>query len=94
MLVQIHAAGRNFMEQRFPQVRARTIEQRDARPLPAAETVAEPRRKLEPAGATADDHDAMQFRFGRDAHRSPAWRQIGTRARSGIWHDVVPHPCA
>ncbi len=62
VLVGIHAAGGDFVQERLPQVRARAVDERDHRALPAPERVAEPGCELEPAGAAADDHYVVHTR--------------------------------
>ncbi len=57
----IHAAGRDFVQQRLPDVRARPIDERDLCLAASAELVAELRREFETAGAAADDDDVMRF---------------------------------
>lgn len=42
-------------------MRAHSIDQRDRRAFAPSQCVAQPRRKLEPAGAAADDDDAMRY---------------------------------
>ena len=59
----IHAAGGDFVQQRLPDVRACTIDERDLGLAFTAELVAELRREFEPAGAAADDDDAVELRF-------------------------------
>jgi hypothetical protein len=63
----IHAAGRHFVEKGLPQMRARPFDESDIRQAMPAEPVAEARDELEPASATTDDDDAMDFvaRSGR-----------------------------
>ena len=56
----VHAAGRDLVQVRLPEVRARLLDQRDVRLLPLAERVAESRREFEAAGAAADDDDPME----------------------------------
>ena len=60
VVVEVHAAGRDLVQQRLPQVRARLVDQRDQRLLALAELVAQARGELEPAGASADDDDPVQ----------------------------------
>ncbi len=66
--VEIHAAGGQLVQVRLPEMRARLLDQRDVRLAAPAELVAEPRRKLQPARAAADDDDAVRrrtrFRLG------------------------------
>jgi len=56
----IHAAGRHFVEQGLPQMRARLFDERDIRQPMPAKPVAEARDEFEPAGAAANDDDAME----------------------------------
>jgi hypothetical protein len=60
MVIEVHAARGDFVQQRLPQVRACAIDKRHASAAPTAERIAEPRREFEAAGATADDDDAMR----------------------------------
>ncbi len=53
-------AGRDLVQQRLPDVAQRAVDQRDPRAATAAETVAEPARQHQPAGAAADDHDVRR----------------------------------
>ncbi|MNC92347.1 hypothetical protein D3C83_87540 [compost metagenome] len=57
MVVEVHAAGRELVQQRLPQVGARAVHQRDAGAPPAAEPVAQPRRQFQAPGPTPHDHD-------------------------------------
>ena len=63
--VGVHAAGGNLVQQRLPHVRARALDERDLGLVLAAELVAELGDELEPAGAAADDEDAVQARRAR-----------------------------
>ena len=60
VVVEVHAAGRDLVQQRLPQVRARLVDQRDQCLLAFAELVAQARGELEAAGASADDDDSVQ----------------------------------
>ena len=60
VVVQVHAAGRDLMQQRLPQMRARLVHQRDQRLAPLAQLVAQAGGELEAAGAAADDDDAVK----------------------------------
>jgi hypothetical protein len=60
MAPRVHAAGRDLVQQRLPQVRARPLDQRDVSLAPSAELVAEPCHQLQPAGAAAHDDDLRQ----------------------------------
>ncbi len=62
MAAGVHAAGRDLVQQRLPDVRARTVDQGDLGLALFAELVAELRRKLESTGAAADDDDLVQLR--------------------------------
>ena len=53
----IEAAGGDFVQQGFPQMRARAFHQRDARFSFPAQPVAEPGHELKPRGAAADHDD-------------------------------------
>ena len=58
----IHAAGGDFVQQRLPDVRTCMVDKGDLGSAFAPELVAELRREFEPAGAAADDDDAVQLR--------------------------------
>ncbi len=60
MMIEVHAAGGEFVQQRLPQMRARAVHQRDARAAFAAEPVAEPRGKFETTRAAADNDDLVE----------------------------------
>src|SRR6476620_4318133 len=61
MHAKIHAAGRDFVQQRLPQMSTRLVDQGDIRPLPASQRVAEPRDKFQPASTAADNNDPMEI---------------------------------
>src|ERR1700688_1950569 len=67
----IHATGRYFVEERLPQMRARSFDKSYIRQAMPAQPVAEARDELDPARATTDDDDAMGFvaRSGRSRQR-------------------------
>jgi hypothetical protein len=67
VIVQVHAAGGDLMQQRFPQMRAGFVHERDQRPPGFAQGVAESRGQLEAAGASADYDDPVR-RAGRARH--------------------------
>ena len=79
VLVEIHAARGDLVQQRLPQVGARAVDERHLAPAAAAERVAEPRRELQAAGAAADDDDAVELL---------AW--IGS---PGLTFDLAPLGC-
>ena len=56
----IHAAGRDRVQQRLPQVHPRAFDQHHPRPGTPAEPVAEARHELETARAAADHDDPVQ----------------------------------
>ena len=58
----IHAAGGDFVQQRLPDVRTCTVDKGNLGFAFTAELVAKLRREFEPAGAAADDDDAVQLR--------------------------------
>ena len=60
MLVEVHGAGGELVQQRLPQVRARAVDERHERLPAAAERVAQARRELDAARAAADDDDLVQ----------------------------------
>jgi hypothetical protein len=63
--VPIHAAGRDFVQQRFPQMRATSVNKRDRGFVSLAEPIAEHCCKLKPACSAANNHDAVQLRVRR-----------------------------
>lgn len=62
VVVEVHAAGRDLVQQRLPEVGARAVDERDLGALLLAEGVAEARGELKAAGASADDDDAVHGR--------------------------------
>jgi hypothetical protein len=56
----VHAAGRDFVEQRFPQMGARLLHQGDVGAAGPTERIAEARDEFDPTGTAADHDDAMQ----------------------------------
>ena len=60
---RIHAAGCDLVQERFPDVRACAIDERDFGLAGAAELVAELRREFETARTTSDDDDAIRLLF-------------------------------
>jgi hypothetical protein len=60
VLAGVHAAGRRFVQQRLPKMRAGAFHQRDTRPTAPAKAVAEPGDELEPRRAAADHGNLMQ----------------------------------
>jgi hypothetical protein len=62
MAADIHAAGRDFVEQRLPQMGARLFDKRDIRKTMPPEAVAETCDELQPAGTAADYDDAVEVR--------------------------------
>ena len=61
VLAGIQAPGRDFMQQRLPQMGPGTLHQGDARTRPPAEAVAEPGDELQPRRAAAHHDDPMQI---------------------------------
>ena len=61
MHAEIHAAGRDLVQQRLPQVSAALVDQRHVRQLAPAQLVAEPGYEFEPTGAAANDDNAMEI---------------------------------
>src|SRR5438046_3021292 len=57
---QIHASGRDLVQQRLPQVRTALVDQLDLRPAAFAKTVAEPGGELQASRPSADDEDLLQ----------------------------------
>ena len=78
----VHAAGRDLVQQRLPQMRARLVDERDVGLAAATELVAEPRRQLQAAGPAADHHDAVQAARRLGGRRLDRCRRLGS-ARSG-----------
>ncbi len=78
---EVHAARRDLVQQRLPQVRARLVDQCNVRLRALAQRVAEPGGELEPARAAADHDDAMRTASWRCrvAHRADV-----TRADSSV----------
>ena len=74
MVVQVHAAGGDLVEERLPQMGAGPVDQRDVGLAPPAQLVAQLRDQLQAAGAAAHDHDP---------------RQGGSRRRDDGRHDGV-----
>ncbi len=76
----IHAAGGDLMQMRFPDVHTFAVDQCDVDATP--QLVAEPRRELESACAAADDDDAVTLLVaaGRGVHSS---RRMGRVSFSG-----------
>ncbi len=68
VVVEVHAAGRDLVQQRLPQVRAALIDKRDQRLSVLAQRVPQPGGEFEPARAAADDDDAVQPGFSH-----PGW---------------------
>jgi hypothetical protein len=60
MLADIHAAGRNLVQERLPDMRARFLDKGDFRLTAFAEAVAKTRSKLQPARSATDNDDVMQ----------------------------------
>jgi hypothetical protein len=70
------------MEQRFPQVRAREIEQRNPTFSGVMEAIPELRRELEAGGATPDNHDVIFAAVAWSSRGDPAIDGGRTHARS------------
>ena len=60
VIVQIHAACGNLVQQRLPQMRARSVDQGYARRLALPQRPAELSGQFEPAGPASYDNDSMQ----------------------------------
>src|SRR4029077_5725364 len=56
----VHAARRNFVQQRLPKMYPATVYQRDAYPPAPAEPLAEPGHELEPRRAAAHHDNAVK----------------------------------
>src|SRR4051812_24133863 len=63
---EIHAAGPDLMQQRLPQMGPILVDKGNVGLFAPTQLVAEPGHELQPAGAAADDYDAMEI--GRLAH--------------------------
>ena len=66
--VGVHAPRRDFMQQRFPQVRREAVDERHGGPSAAAQRVAQLGGERQPGGAAADDHDPVRNDRGRIHH--------------------------
>ena len=75
--VGIQAPGRDFMQQRFPQMRGIAVDQRDLGASAPSQLVAEARRQRQSAGAAADDDDAVARRLWRIHRRQPSGGRAG-----------------
>ena len=75
MLAQVHAPGRNRMQQRLPQMGARTFNEGDARAGTPSHAVAEPGDELNPRGAAPDHHNAVQ-RLGFQPRRQSVVHRV------------------
>ena len=83
MVVEVHAAGGDLVQQRLPQMGARLLDQRDLGLAAPAQLVAQPSHQLEPAGAATHHDDAMGYnRADGDVRHRPLRRLIGHRARA------------
>jgi hypothetical protein len=60
--VGIHAPGRDFVQQRFPDVCFVAVDQRDIGTAAPSELVAQGGGQRQSAGAAADDHDSVRCR--------------------------------
>src|SRR5258708_5461946 len=74
VLVDIHAACGDFVQQRFPQVRTAAIDERDVRACAPAVAIAQPRGELEAARAAAHDDEARR-------HQSAFFASLPPRKR-------------
>ena len=81
--VGVHASGGDFVQQRLPQVRRQSIDERHRRAPLAPERVAEPRRERKTRRAAADDDDPVRLRC-RNGHSRRA--AVGARVNR-------PGPC-
>jgi hypothetical protein len=61
--MDVHAARRDLVQQRLPQVRAAAVDERHVRFRPASVAIAQLRGELEAARAAAHHHDAV-YRHG------------------------------
>jgi len=83
---QIHASGRDLVQQRLPQVRTALVEQLDLRPAAFAKTVAEPGGELQASRPSADDEDLLQRRVvsgGLTTVHCPTPRILSASGRQG-----------
>jgi len=69
VLVPVHAAGRDLVQQRLPEMPAGAVHQRDGGPAAAAERDPERRRQLQAGGAASHHHDLVQRRLGGRGRR-------------------------
>ncbi len=60
MVVQIHTAGSNPVQQRFPQMSTRTVDQSDIGKTFARQRISQTGDQFEPACAAADNNNAMR----------------------------------
>src|SRR6185503_6497880 len=64
VVIEIHAARRKFVQQRLPEMCARTVNERNARAAASAERVAQARSQLDSARPAPDNYDVMEVRHG------------------------------
>ena len=86
MHTQVHAAGRDLVQERLPQVSAVLVDQRHVRQLAPAQFVAEPGYEFEPTGAAANDDNAMEIGTLACHGTFQAQHPVFTRA------EIIPQP--
>lgn len=64
VFVRVEGAGRDLVQQWFPQMREVGVHERYLRAAASSEFVAKARGEFDPAGATADNHDPMGVHAG------------------------------
>ena len=89
VLGRIHAARRDRVQQRLPQMRAAALDERDIGEPALAQPVAEMGDELEARGSAADDDDSVRMLVARRRHevRSPlllSARAFEERARLAL----------
>ena len=60
VVIDVHAPGGHFVQQRLPQMSARTLDQRDVGSFALAQLVTQPGRQFQAGGTPADNHDVVQ----------------------------------
>ena len=75
----VHAAGGDRMQQRLPQMGARSLDQRDVGAAACPSVSPSRVTSSRPAGAAADDDNAAPMMVAGRRHeiRSPSWRAPG-----------------
>jgi hypothetical protein len=68
MNVGVKAADRNFMQERFPNMRGASVDQRHVRSFGPSKAISEPGGEFQTAGSPSYDHDAV--------HWNPLWALV------------------